>query len=199
VCGLHTRHFAIDTAEQRRIVGVNFTAGGAFPFFREPACATTEEHVGLDTLWSRDGALVRERLLERRTPAAMLGELETILMERLARELAFDSGIALALDALERSTPVREVHDRLGTSAKRFIRRFEDVVGLTPKRYARVRRFRRLIGSVELGRRVDWAKAAVLAGYYDQAHLIHDFKEFSGLSPTAYRPRAPGDFTHVPL
>lgn len=199
ICGLHTRHFAIDTAEQRRIVGINFTAGGAFPFFREPASATTEEHVGLDALWARDGALVRERLLERRTPAAILEELETILMQRLARELAFDPAIALALEALERSTPVREVHDRLGTSAKRFIRRFEEVVGLTPKRYARIRRFRRLIGSVELGRRVDWAKAAVVGGYFDQAHLIHDFREFSGLSPTAYRPRAPGDWTHVPL
>jgi AraC-like DNA-binding protein len=199
LCGLHARHFGIDTAEQRRIAGVNFTAGGAFPFFRPPASATTEEHVGLDALWARDGELVRERLLERATPAAILEELERIVMERAARELTFDPGIALALDALERGMQVAALHERLGTSAKRFIRRFEDVVGLTPKRYARIRRFRRVIASIELGRRIDWAKVAVLAGYYDQAHLIHDFREFSGMSPTAYRPRAPGDRTHVPL
>ena len=80
---------------------------------------------------------------------------------------------------------------------KRFIRHFEKVVGITPKRFARVRRFGRVLESVELGRPVRWSAVAASCGYFDQAHLIHDFQEFAGMNPTLYRPRAQGDRNHA--
>jgi AraC-like DNA-binding protein len=199
LAGIHPSHFAIDTAEQRAIAGVSFKPGGAFPFFDAPASATAGEHVELDFFWGRHGAVIRERLLERPTPLGVLEELEACLLERAARDLRPDLEVSFAVHELERGAPVRELTEELRTSPRRFIRRFEEVVGLTPKRYARIRRFRRVLDAIELGRRVDWAKMAVLAGYYDQAHLIHDFREFSGLSPGAYEPRTHGDRTHVPL
>jgi methylphosphotriester-DNA--protein-cysteine methyltransferase len=70
-------------------------------------------------------------------------------------------------------------------------------VGLTPKRFARVRRFGRVLQSIELGRPVAWSQVAASCGYFDQAHLIHDFREFSGMNPTLYRPRGQGDRYHA--
>jgi AraC-like DNA-binding protein len=46
---------------------------------------------------------------------------------------------------------------------------------------------------------VHWAEVAMEHGYYDQAHLIHDFRELTGLTPTAYRPRAAHEWNHVPV
>lgn len=60
-------------------------------------------------------------------------------------------------------------------------------VGLTPKQYCRVRRFQQSVTAAHAAREVDWAELAVSCGYYDQAHFIHDFRAFSGLTPGAYR------------
>jgi AraC-like DNA-binding protein len=199
LCGAYAHHFAIDTAEQRAIAGVSFHPGGAYPFFAAPADAVRELHVDLGDLWGRDGAVVRERLLAACTVDGILRALETIMHERVVRTLAVDPIVGYAMDALEGGAPVAAVVDRVGMTAGGFIRYFSARVGLTPKRYARVRRFRRVLEAIDGGRGVDWARVAASAGYFDQAHMIHDFRAFAGVSPTAYRPRAPGDVSHVVL
>jgi len=57
---------------------------------------------------------------------------------------------------------------------------------MTPKRFCRVQRFQRLLRRIGDGPRIDWLDAALACGYFDQAHFIHEFREFSGLSPTEY-------------
>ncbi|MBL8970532.1 MAG: AraC family transcriptional regulator [Myxococcales bacterium] len=193
------RPVVIDTAEQRRIVGVSFKPGGAYPFFTAPADALREQDVELDLLWGRDGASLRERLLEQPTPAACLQLLARILVARVARPLTPDRAIHHAVAALERGDPVAAVGERLGLSPRRLIDRFSAQVGLTPKRFARVRRFQRLVQALARGAAPPWAELAVACGYYDQAHLIHEFAEFSGLQPTAYQPSAPHAANHVVL
>ena len=92
-----------------------------------------------------------------------------------------------------------QVTSRVDVLPKRFVRRFRDQIGLTPKRFARVRRLQRLLGAVARDAGVEWAEAAAEHGYYDQAHLIHDFRELTGITPTAYRPRAANEWNHVPV
>ncbi|WP_437965032.1 AraC family transcriptional regulator [Sorangium sp. So ce260] len=213
VCGAHAEHFAIDTAEQRAIVGAEFTPGGAFPFFGPDAEALGGTHVSLDALWGREAALVRERVLEASTPEARLRALESALAARLlrpparlsarslARSPARDPAIDFALAAFadpSRAHTVADVTGQLGMSSKRFIRSFTEQVGLTPKRYCRVQRFQQAISAIERGERVSWAGVAAACGYYDQAHFIHDFRAFAGLTPTEYVARR-RERNHVPL
>jgi AraC-like DNA-binding protein len=201
--GAYRGHFAIDTAEQRSIAGVAFRSGGAFPFFREPADEVSGVHVELGSLWGRGGGTLRERLLEvstrTRSPEAILDLLERELLVRTVRPLDRDPALEFAMSAFERGATVTGVLARIGGSSKRFLRAFAERVGLTPKRFERIRRFRRVVDSIELGRPVAWAQVALESGYYDQAHLIRDFREFSGITPTAYAPRSYGDRSHVPL
>jgi AraC-like DNA-binding protein len=197
ICGAYARPFGIDTDEQRHIVGVSFRPGGAAPFLGPPCDALCEDHVELERLWGREGALLRERLLEAPTPAAALRVLEGVLLGQIARPLEIDKPVDFALGALERGAPVGQVTSRLGMTPKRFIRHFREIVGMAPKRYARVRRFARVLEAWECGERIDWSAVAVACGYFDQAHLIHEFQEFSGVNPTHYRPRAQGDRNHA--
>jgi len=197
ICGAYARPFGIDTDEQRWVVGVAFRPGGGAPFFAPPCDALREDHIELERLWGLEGALLRERLLEAPTQAAALRVLEGVLLQQIAHPLEVDKPVDFALGALERGAPVGHVTDRLGMTPKRFIRRFQEQVGITPKRYARVRRFGRVLDAWEHGRRVDWSAVAASCGYFDQAHLIHDFQEFSGMNPTSYRPRAVGDRNHA--
>ena len=199
LCGPYTGHFAIDTAEQRAIMGVSFHPGGAAPFFAAPADAVSGLDVEVDQLWGRDGATLRERLLEQPTPAARLRTLEAVLLARVVRPLAPDPAISLAISALERDVPVAAVAERLGYSARRLISGFGAQVGLTPKRFARVRRFQRVLRAITGGPPTPWVELALACGYFDQAHFIHDFRAFSGLHPTAYAPRDASGHNHVVL
>jgi len=61
-----------------------------------------------------------------------------------------------------------------------------DEVGLTPKLFARITRFRRIIDSLQGSRQIHWSGLALECGYFDQAHFIHDFRAFAGISPAAY-------------
>jgi AraC-like DNA-binding protein len=197
--GVRSGATEIDSGQLRAMAGVAFRPGGAFPFTVSPSSATVDELVGLDELWGRDGAVLRDRLLSAPTPHAVLSTLEAVLLARAVRPLGPDPVTAFALSAFERGASVAAVTERLGMTSKRFGRLFLEQVGLTPKRFSRVRRFQRLLGLVTSDAEVDWASRAVESGYYDQSHLIHEFRELSGLRPTEYRPRSPGERNHVAL
>ncbi|GAA4685353.1 helix-turn-helix domain-containing protein [Phytohabitans rumicis] len=76
----------------------------------------------------------------------------------------------------------------LGWSGRHLASTFRREIGLTPKMAARVLRFERAYAA--LGSADSWADIAVSCGYYDQAHLIRDFKEFAGAPPGHFRPIA---------
>jgi len=190
LAGVQSSYGVIDTDEQEYVLGVSFRPGGTLPFVRIPACETQDADVPLDLLWDRRAAAtLRERLLECRGLEATLDAMEQVLME-MRRPVEPHPAVAFALDMFARQPcviRVGAVTDRIGLSPKRFIERFKSEVGLTPKRYCRILRFQQALASAHHGHRVDWAQLALDCGYHDQAHLAHDFRGFSGLSPTEYQ------------
>ena len=80
---------------------------------------------------------------------------------------------------------------RCGWSARSLERRFRHAVGLPPKLFSRIVRFQRVFAAARAGK-PDWAGLAIDCGYYDQAHLNRDFREFTGSSPAAYWRQEPG-------
>ena len=197
--GPRSRSTVIDTREQRCFVSVDFKLGGSVAFFASPLSEARDQLFEIDQLWGRDGAVLRERLLEARTPRAKLQVLETVLLEHLAPSQQSDLAIPLAACALERGISVSEVTSRLGMLPKTFVRRFRQHVGLAPKRFSRVRRLQRVLRSMSAANSVDWAAIAAEHGYTDQAHLIHDFRALTGIVPSAYRPSPGGERNHVLL
>jgi AraC-like DNA-binding protein len=83
---------------------------------------------------------------------------------------------------------VERVADRLGVTARHLRRAFTESVGIGPKDFARTVRLRRAVGMAATSK--DWGRIAADAGYYDQAHLIADFRELVGLTPGAFVKRA---------
>lgn len=195
LAGPHGQFTAIDTAEQRKLVAVEFKPGGAAAFFRIPMSEVCDQVVEAGSLWGRDGRVVRERLCETPAPEAKLRTLEAILLEHLAQ--LFDPQIVFAVSLLERGMPLSGVRSRLGILPKTFVRRFQQYVGLTPKRFARVRRLQRAVGYVIGREKIDWCFVAAEHGYADQAHLIHDFRDLAGITPGTYRPSSAQRRNHV--
>jgi len=199
VRGPNSRPVYVDPADQRRVMWVSFRVGGASPFVPADAADLRDRIVDLADLWGRDGELLRERLLAASTVERRLDELAAALLARPRRPLdRRDDAVVAAAVALHRGASVGDAADRLGWTPRRLGRAFTAHVGLAPKRFARVRRFQRLVRAVATSAGPDWARLAVETGYHDQAHLIHDFRDLSGLTPGAYRPRSPGEHNHVP-
>jgi AraC-like DNA-binding protein len=200
--GPRTGCFAIDTAAQDRVIGIEFQPGGTFPFFREPAGEIANQSAPLDCLWGAAVGEIREQLLAARSVDAMFVILATALLERLVRPLELHPAVGWARGWICRAPHVATVAgvvDRIGLSQRRFIELFRDQVGLPPKAFCRVRRFQRVLESVHRKARVDWAQVALDGGYYDQAHFIHDFQGFAGMTPAAYLARATEHLNHVPM
>ena len=198
--GLSTRYQVIDTDEQAFVAGVVFRPGGTVPFVAPPALELSDADVPLEALWGRQrDRLLREQLLSAPDPQSTLDVLEAALLDR-RREKAAHPAVAYALSEF-RAHPsllrVRAVTDAIGLSPKRFIERFKADVGVTPKRYCRLLRFQRVVTNAHRRGPVDWAGIALACGYFDQAHLIHDFRAFSGLTPTAYEARRTAFQNHV--
>jgi AraC-like DNA-binding protein len=187
--GISTRFGVIDTAEQECVAGVSFRPGGTSAFFAMPAHQLRDTDIPLELLWDRGrAARLREQVLAAASPTAKLDALERALAEARSAH-TFDPAIAMALDAFAGGLELANipaVADRLGLSSKRLVERFKSTVGMTPKRYCRILRFQRALTSAERGRRVDWTRIAMDCGYFDQAHFIHDFRSFAGITPTGY-------------
>jgi AraC-like DNA-binding protein len=129
-----------------------------------------------------------------------LATLEDVLLARARHQSSEpDPAVVAAAEALDRGASVAAVADRLSVSGSTLLRRFTAQVGLTPKRFARVRRLQRLAARLQADREVDWARAAAECGYFDQAHLINDFRELTGMTPGAFRPPLRFEHNHIPL
>jgi AraC-like DNA-binding protein len=200
ISGPHSESFVIDTAVQSAIVGVHFRPGGAFPFLNLPAGELHNTNVPLADVWGRAAVALHDRLREAKTVAAKFQVLEPALLRQLVRPLARHPAVAFALERFHGGARVvADVTERIGLSARSFIQRFADEVGLTPKVYCRIQRFQDVLNMVESRPRIQWAQIALACGYYDQAHFIHDFRAFSGFNPTEYLQRRSEHRNHVPL
>lgn len=196
LAGPHGRATAIDTTQQRRLVSVEFEMGGAAAFFHMPLSEACNDVVEARDLWRNGGRTLRERLCEAITVQEKFRLLEAFLLKRMIR--VSDPPIAAAVGLLERGVPVAEAGGKVNLLPKTFVRRFREQVGLPPKLFSRVRRLQRILGSVCNGE-VSWCMIAAQYGYTDQAHLIHDFQDLTGLTPTAYRPWSAHRRNHVPV
>src|SRR4051794_17260266 len=197
--GVQTSYQLIDMAETEEVMGVVFRPGGLPAFFGVPAHESRDRDVPLDLLWGARAGELRESLLEAPDPTAKLDALERAVAERW-RPCPAHPAVAFALAEIGASpceSKVAAITACVGLSAKRFIQHFTAAVGITPKRYCRIRRFQQVLAAAESGRRVDWTRISADCGYFDQSHFIHDFRQFSGLTPTGYEARRTQFRNHV--
>jgi len=197
--GVLTRYELIDSAETEWIMGAVFRPGGMPALFGIPAHETSDSDVSLDLLWGARARELRERILAADSPAAKLDILERALAARW-QPIAAHPAVTFALleiGANPCESKVAAITESVGLSAKRFIEHFKGAVGVTPKQYCRIRRFQQVLAAAEQGKRVEWTRIAADCGYFDQSHFIHDFRRFSGLTPTAYDARRTEFRNHV--
>jgi AraC-like DNA-binding protein len=180
-------------------VGVRFRPGMAGAFLKLPAVVLTDESAALEDLWGSSARHLRRRLDDIPAAGGWLRALAAALappkrsadpLERALQFLTAANGIA-NVDWIARQA---------GMSPRQFRRRCLEEAGLGPKRLARVLRFRQASRLAAAPKPPDWSAIAASAGYFDQAHLIRDFREFTGRTPAAPVVAAPSfQFHHLSI
>jgi AraC-like DNA-binding protein len=200
VAGVQTTPLVVEAPDAPScVLGVRLRPVGAYRVLGVPLPALTDATHDLAGVVGHAAAELADRCHDALTAAARFACVATWIEARLARSpartTAPDARIVRAAAQLERShgaTPVGALRDAAGLGRTRFAAAFRAHVGLAPKRYARVLRFRHALtllhgappASAAPGGRI--AALALAAGYYDQAHLDAEFRVFAGMPPSAY-------------
>lgn len=188
--------------QQRTIVGVGARYGAvdlklsplaAHAILRMDLAALDGGCVSLGAALDAEGEQLADELRDAPDWDGRFDVLERWLMRRLAGGPRVDPVVARAFGLLVASqgrVRIASMCAELGVSARHLTRRFGSQVGLPPKAVARQVRFAAVRRRLETicGDR-SWAEIALAAGYFDQAHLIRDFRELAGVTPTEFLAR----------
>lgn len=187
VSGLQTRPLAVESPAEAEMAGVRLKPEGAAAFLRDSPAEIAGRVIDLDDLLGRGVESLRDEL-------ASIPDLRRRVLRLAAaveRQLADASGpvapLRFALDQIRASrgtVPIGALVAASGWSHRHFADRFRVEVGLTPKAYSRIARFEAAFARLQSLKRPNWAEFALDCGYFDQAHLIRDFGELAGATPT---------------
>jgi len=201
--GLHEGPVDTEAPHGSALLGVAFNARGTFPWLGEPMDALSNRIIALaDAVGDRALAL-RERLLNTPSLAARFRIVESWLIARLRPRTTVHPAVRWAVDQIASSdgrTSIEKLAANAGFTRRHLGNLFRDQVGLSPKSLARVHRFRGALALLDRpDGRVPWMELAERCGYYDQSHLINEFRCFTGFTPTELASRGRPDAGSVVL
>jgi AraC-like DNA-binding protein len=175
----HAHRFSLRAGQQS--FGMRFRPGMSSAFLPIPGIETTDQSLPLSDVWGSEARRLNDQIAVARSARECVGLLEASLhdpgviglVEQLCAWIVQQAG-RVRVDDLSR---------KAGLSARQLRRLFLERVGLSPKHFCRIIRFRSSVSRITEGCSPEWAQTALACGYYDQAHFINEFHEFSGYSP----------------
>ena len=179
-----------DPREPSYLLSVRMPPLGAHRLLGMPLGSVAQNVFELDEVLGDAIAAVHQRLVDCEDAGKQFALLCDFARGRLARSrVRLRADAQIAVDMLTRTQGTERIETicrTMSISRKHLNDLFDSHIGLTPKTYARMFRFRRVVDLVQRGQGLDWTRIAMSCGYYDQAHFNHEFREFSGMSPGEY-------------
>jgi AraC-like DNA-binding protein len=184
-----------------QIIGVRFRPGMSAGFVRVSGAEIVDQRVALDDIWGARARHLADLLVDTSFASARIALLEEQLTSQLSDQDALSptQRALLWAEQMRGCVSVDELAYHSGLSPRQLRRNCYELTGLTPKQLCRALRFRHAAAKASSAERGQWSDLALDCGYYDQAHFIHDFRSFSGFTPSDYAERTKIDLRHVPL
>lgn len=185
--GLHDSYRIFKNAANTGTVLVYFKEGGAAVFFKQPIHELFRESISLDNFMLRSELLlIEEQLCAAATDDKKIKVVEDFLVSRM-KPVAKDNLVLTALALIHKSKgniKIKDLLTSLHTSQSPLEKRFRQVVGTSPKKFAAIIRFKHTIKNYNPQNSL--TNLGYEAGFYDQAHFIKEFKNFTGQTPEAF-------------
>jgi AraC-like DNA-binding protein len=186
VAGQLTRPLRLRPTGRVGMVAARFRPDGLFPMLGVPMHELVDRRVSLEAMTS-DASTLQARIAEAGSDRERVSHLATFLKRQLTERCVLDDVVQHHVHAIFASggqiTP-DQLARRAGLTARQLERRFQVAVGVSPKFLCRIVRFRAIFDCLQSS--TPWSSIALDCGFFDQSHLIRDFKQFAGQSPTAF-------------
>jgi AraC-like DNA-binding protein len=192
VMGPHGRHTVLDGACAPSYLRVFLSPLGAYTLLGQPIDELQGSAVDLADLFGPAGARLVDQVREATAWTRQCALVDRLLLERLERGPRPSPEVRRAwtcLVATAGAAPISRIAAEVGWSHKHLITKFKQQIGLSPKTVARLVRLERVWRSLDQQWAPRWERIAADSGYADQAHLVRDFREFTGTTPTDYLAR----------
>ena len=186
VAGAYDTCQIVGSAGRSGGVQVNFTLLGIRLLVGRPLEEMKNRAVAIEDVFGRSSAHLTEQLYDAPTWDARFALLDRALTNRLKPVADVPAGVLCTWHRLISSggqTSIKSIVEEVGWSQKHLIAQFRHQIGLSPKVFARILRFGQVVRAIKDGHTGHLADLALDHGYYDQAHLTRDVRDFAGATP----------------
>lgn len=180
---LHVEY--LNFGQIRHVVAVNFKCGALHRLSKIPICELVNISLEPDLIFGSEIKALKQRLLDDQCDQAVIYHIERYFLHKLTQmrdEEPFDLALHHMLHC-KGNVPIEQLANFAALSLRQFERKSLSHVGMSPKLFSRLSRFLIAYMMKENNPKLHWTSIAYNCGYYDQMHLIRDFKKFLGLSP----------------
>ncbi len=200
--GVRTQPITIPSGKDSSMFIIAFKRGLAYPFFPLPMSEIVDHVIDADLLYGDEFAHLREAILENKDSLHKFEIVEDFMLKKFSGKLILNPCVDYAVKTIVQKPDqisLKNLSDKIGYSQKHFISMFKKQVGITPKNYLKIMRFQKAVNEIERLSKVNWNLISFDCGFYDQAHFINDFKEFSGFTPEEYLKQKTDVLNYVPI
>ena len=187
ISGLSNRFRIFSNSQGIGTILVFFKEAGAAHFFKQPLHELFGESISLENFLLRSELLViEEQLCDAGTDLKRIDVIEKFLLSQL-RSLTPDKLVVTALALIHQrkgNIKISQLASDLHISQSPLEKRFRQVVGTSPKKFALIVRMKHLLNAFTEGHSL--TVLGYDAGFYDQPHFIKEFRAFTGETPTTF-------------
>lgn len=189
VIGQLTTPLYIQATGKTGIFSVRFHPGGFSPFSSYPLKEMENTAIALEKIFGELAAPLEEKILSANDPVQQITIIEQFLTERMLHADNVDRLVKSTVDTMltiNGQISIDELSQQMQVHRKQLERKFSTAVGLSPKQLSKIIRLQATLKLLVNNRVTSLTALAHEADYYDQAHFIKDFKEFTGVSPKKF-------------
>ncbi|MES2774971.1 MAG: helix-turn-helix transcriptional regulator [Bacteroidota bacterium] len=189
VFGQITNYIEIAPTGVSGIVAARFNPDGLMPFLQIPVSDLENKAVSLSVLFGDKGTVLEESVLAVTDNQERIKLITAFLLSFLSDPQTISNITKACVDVILQSQgqlTVLELADKMNINRRNIERKFTSAVGMSPKQLSRIVRLQAVIKMLDQNKFTSLTSLAYENGYYDQAHFIKDFKEFTGVSPKLF-------------
>ncbi|WP_027384011.1 helix-turn-helix transcriptional regulator [Epilithonimonas caeni] len=189
VIGQLTRPLEIEPTGEIGIFSVRFHPEGFLPFTTTPIKEMENTAVSLEKLFGKDGQEIGQQILNANSTAERIKLIEIFLLDRLTDLETVDRIVKSTVETIITANgqlPVDELSTLTQINRRQLLRKFSSAIGLSPKKLSMTIRLQTALKMLMNDQFSNLSELAYENEYYDQAHFIKEFKEFTGSTPKEF-------------
>lgn len=145
--------------------------------------------VPLDKLFGKEGGEIGKQILNAKTTSQRIALIEEFLLNKLTDRITIDNIVTSTVETILNAKgqfSVNELSKQSNINRRQLTRKFSSTIGLSPKQLSKTIRIQRSLKTLLTKELTSFTDLAYENEYFDQAHFIKDFKEFTGLTPKEF-------------